>query len=80
MDIASSFITATIGTILLAASLQGYLIRSASMWQRVILFVAALCLIKPGWKTDLVGLALWVFVFAWQFSVKTKKTAKEVAS
>ena len=59
-DIAASFITATIGTILLAASLQGYLIRSATMWQRVVLFVAALCLIKPGWKTDLLGLALWV--------------------
>jgi TRAP transporter 4TM/12TM fusion protein len=74
MDIASAFITATIGTILLAASLQGYLIRSAVMWQRVVLFAAALCLIKPGWKTDLLGLALWVLVFAWQFHFKTKKT------
>jgi TRAP-type uncharacterized transport system fused permease subunit len=74
-NIASSFITATIGTILLAASLQGYLIRSATMWQRVILFVAALCLIKPGWKSDLVGLALWGVVFAVQYLEKKRAHA-----
>ena len=73
-DIASSFITATIGTILLAASLQGYLIRSATMWQRVILFVAALCLIKPGWITDLIGLALLAVVLASQYLEKKKRS------
>ena len=78
--IASSFITATIGTILLAASLQGYLIRSATMWQQVTLFIAALCLIKPGWITDLIGLVLLAVVFAWQFLVKTKESDKETAS
>lgn len=71
-NIVSSFITATIGTILLAASLQGYLIRSATMWQRLILFVAALCLIKPGWKTDLVGLVLLAVVFAVQYLAKKR--------
>ena len=54
--IVSSFITATIGTVILAASLQGYLIRPATKWQQVTLFIAALCLIKPGWITDLIGL------------------------
>jgi TRAP transporter 4TM/12TM fusion protein len=69
-DIASSFVTATIGTILLAASLQGYLIRSATMWQRVVLFAAAILLIKPGWITDLIGLALLAVVFAIQYLAK----------
>jgi len=77
--IVSSFITATIGTVILAASLQGYLLRSATMWQRVTLFVAALCLIKPGWITDLIGLVLLAVVFAWQFLVKTKESDKEAA-
>ena len=74
-DIASSFVSATIGTIILAASLQGYLIRSATMWQRAVLFVAAICLIKPGWKTDLVGLALWTVVFAVQYLANRREKA-----
>jgi TRAP transporter 4TM/12TM fusion protein len=76
-DVAPSFITATIGTIILAASLQGYLIRSATIWQRAILFVAALCLIKPGWKTDLVGLALLAVVVAIQYLAKMKEIKHE---
>ena len=75
--IVASFITATLGTILLAASLQGYLIRSATMWQRTILFVAALCLIKPGWITDLVGLALLAVVLAGQYLGKAKEIKRE---
>lgn len=78
--VVSSFITATTGTVLLAASLQGYLIRPAMMWQRVILFIAAICLIKPGWITDLIGLVLLAVVFAWQFLVKKKEPDKEAAS
>jgi TRAP transporter 4TM/12TM fusion protein len=74
-----SFITASIGTILLAASLQGYLIRSATMWQRAILFVAALCLIKPGLITDLIGLMLLAVVFVSQFLVKMKVSDKLAA-
>jgi TRAP-type uncharacterized transport system fused permease subunit len=78
-DIAPSFITATIGTIILAASLQGYLIRSATMWQRVVLFVAALCLIKPGWISDLIGLALLAMVLGSQYLVNKKEIKHETA-
>jgi TRAP transporter 4TM/12TM fusion protein len=72
-DIVSSFITATLGTILLAASLQGYLIRSAAMWQRVVLFAAALLLIKPGWITDLIGLVLLAVVLVAQYLLNKKE-------
>jgi TRAP transporter 4TM/12TM fusion protein len=51
-------LTASLGVILLAAGLFGYLLRPASAWQRAVLIVAALLLIKPGWITDLIGLAL----------------------
>jgi TRAP transporter 4TM/12TM fusion protein len=50
-------ITAIIGVTALAASLHGYLFRSTRLWERVVLFGAALLLIKPGWMTDLTGLA-----------------------
>jgi TRAP transporter 4TM/12TM fusion protein len=51
-------VTATLGAMCLAASLHGWLIGLASMWERVALFAAALLLIKPGAYSDMVGLAL----------------------
>jgi TRAP transporter 4TM/12TM fusion protein len=61
-----ALVSASLGVILLAAGLFGYLLRPAPMWQRALLVVAAFCLIKPGWLTDLVGLALAAVVVAAQ--------------
>lgn len=47
--------------------------------QRVVLFVAALCLIKPGWKTDLVGIALLAAVFTIQYIAKMREIKHETA-
>ncbi len=57
-----SVITATVGVICLAASLFGWLLGNATAWQRLLLFVSALCLIKPGLITDAIGLALLALV------------------
>jgi len=61
-------ITASIGVIALAASLFGWLLTLATMWQRVLLFVAALCLIKPGLITDAIGLSLLGLVLLVQWA------------
>ena len=53
-----AFTSATLGIIALAASFHGYLLAVLAMWQRAILFVAALCLIAPEWISSLVGLVL----------------------
>jgi TRAP transporter 4TM/12TM fusion protein len=78
-SIASSFVTATIGTILLAAGLFGYLLRTAFWWERVLLVAAAFLLIKPGWITDLIGLVLLALVLASHYLVKTKEMRNEPA-
>jgi TRAP transporter 4TM/12TM fusion protein len=54
----TSTITALVGVTCLAAGLQGYLVREATWWQRAALVVAAILLIKPGYATDAIGLAL----------------------
>jgi len=61
-------LSATVGVTLLAAGLFGYLLRPASMWQRALLVCAALLLIKPGWITDLIGLALAAVVIVAQLA------------
>jgi len=58
--------TATVGCVLLAAGLAGYLLAAASLWQRALLVVAALCLIDPGLWTDIAGAALTLLVAAVQ--------------
>ena len=61
-----SVMTATVGVICLAGSLFGWLLGHASMWQRGVLFVSAMCLIKPGLITDVIGLVLLAVVAAVQ--------------
>jgi TRAP-type uncharacterized transport system fused permease subunit len=65
-EVLHSFITATAGTICLAAGLFGYFLREARMWERVLLVAAALLLIKPGIVSDLFGVALLGVVLAAQ--------------
>jgi TRAP transporter 4TM/12TM fusion protein len=61
-----SIITASVGVVCLAGSLFGWFFRYAVAWERVLLFVAALCLIKPGLITDAIGLVLLAVVCASQ--------------
>jgi len=74
---ALAFLSATIGIIALAASLHGYLVAVLAMWQRVVLFVAALCLIAPEPISSVVGLALLASVAAFQL-VSRRRTAGTV--
>lgn len=68
-DILHAAASATIGCLALAAGLYGYLIRPALMWERAVLVAGALCLIKPGLITDLIGIGLIVLVFITQKTI-----------
>jgi len=54
--------SALTGVIALAGGLFGWFANLARPWERVLLVVAALALIKPGWLTDLIGLTLLAIV------------------
>jgi TRAP-type uncharacterized transport system fused permease subunit len=73
--ILSSCVTASVGVVLFAAGLHGYLIAPASLWQRALLLIGGLCLIKPGLYTDLAGAALASVVIAAQ--VIERRNARE---
>jgi TRAP-type uncharacterized transport system fused permease subunit len=70
-----SVMTASIGVICLAASLFGWLFTLTPPWQRVLLFIAALCLIKPGLITDAIGITLLVVVVAAQLAARRRPAA-----
>ena len=67
-----SVITASVGVVCLAASLFGWLFTAATIWHRLLLFVAALCLIKPGLITDAIGLGLLAVVVAAQLLARRR--------
>jgi TRAP-type uncharacterized transport system fused permease subunit len=72
-----ALVSATIGCMCLAAGLHGYLLRENRIWERVLLVAAAVLLIKPGYITDAIGLALLATVVANQ---KVLNPARAAAS
>jgi len=64
--------SAFLGATLLAAALHGWLFGPAGLWQRAVLFAAALSLIQPGGLTDLVGLGLAAIVAAVQIAARRR--------
>lgn len=75
MEITLAVITGILGTMSLAAAVQGWLLRRARTTERILLFIAALALIKPGWATDVAGIGLLSIVFVMQY-IRFKKETK----
>jgi len=73
--ISLSALTAVIGVVCLAAGLVGYLLAPAKPWERALLIVAALVLIKPGLASDLVGGSLIALVLLLQVLTARRHSA-----
>ena len=71
-EITLVIITGLLGTMALGAAVQGWLLKKAGWIERLILLIGALCLIKPGWVTDLIGFGLLIIVAGYQYT-KYKK-------
>ncbi|OGP73457.1 MAG: hypothetical protein A2V86_02400 [Deltaproteobacteria bacterium RBG_16_49_23] len=72
-EITFVIITGLLGTMALGAAVQGWLLKKAGWIERLILLIGALCLIKPGWVTDLIGFGLLIIVAGYQYT-KYKKS------
>ena len=63
--------TATLGVVCLAGGLhEHFFFGPARWWERILLIVAALVLIKPGWTSDLFGLAMVGLIAASQHWIR----------
>ena len=79
MEIFTTVITASIGIYAMAAAAEGWLIREAIWYERILLVASALTLIKPGLLTDGIGIGLVVLVFILQkFTHKNKMEMKGI--
>ncbi len=76
LTVAWSVITAIIGVIGLAAGFFGWFIGHASLTHRLLLLIAAGCLIKPGLITDAIGFGLMTIVALLQWIESRRNTTK----
>jgi TRAP transporter 4TM/12TM fusion protein len=72
LDIAMTVVTGLLGTLCLAAAVQGWLLARLGPVLRVFMLVAALALIKPGWMTDVAGLGIFLIIGLFQFIARKK--------
>ena len=61
-----------------ASGLEGYMLQSASWWERLLSIVGGLLLIYPGLTTDLIGLGLVGLVVVIQL-LKNHRSTKAIA-
>lgn len=66
-DFAITFTGCVLGIVALAAALSGYLMAEMKRWERALCTVGALCLIAPGLKISLLGMALMMPVLIHQW-------------
>jgi TRAP transporter 4TM/12TM fusion protein len=78
--IVSSCVSAAIGVVLFAGGLHRYLITATNFWQRPLLVIAGLLLIKPGLESDLIGAALAIIVIATQVMARRALAKPEIAA
>jgi TRAP transporter 4TM/12TM fusion protein len=74
-EILSSFISASIGVIMLAGGLIGWFVWKTHIVERLLLVAGAILLIKPGIYTDILGLILLGLVIALQRTRKKREAA-----
>lgn len=70
------FATAFVGVIMLNAAVIGYLLRTCSTGERIILALGALSLIYPGAVTDIVGFICLISIAGFQLLTTNKKGMK----
>jgi TRAP transporter 4TM/12TM fusion protein len=74
-DILRAVATGSIGVVALAAALEGYFLRLANGFERLLFLTAAFLLIDPGLTTDVIGLAVLAAALAIQW-LRTGREAR----
>ncbi|WP_069384660.1 TRAP transporter permease [Halomonas caseinilytica] len=66
MQILRVGVTATLGIVLLSATVQAWFFGPVKAWQRIVMLIGALCMIYGGLITDVAGLAIGIALFLLQ--------------
>ena len=61
-----SIVTAAGGLVCMAVSFEGWLLKKASLWERIMLFICGALLIAPQLYLGAIGAGLFILVILWQ--------------
>ncbi|MBW6485697.1 MAG: TRAP transporter permease [Syntrophobacterales bacterium] len=75
-----ALLTATFGVICLAAAVQRCMLVRTTWYEVLLLLVTSFLLIKPGLQTDLIGVALFLVVFLFQWFRRKREGQAESAA
>jgi TRAP transporter 4TM/12TM fusion protein len=76
-EIAYAALPAFVGVYFLSTFAVGYFLTRSNWFEQLVMLVAGILLIKPGWETDLVGLVLGGLVGLLQFWRRARGSAAE---
>ena len=71
----SSCTTAIIGVLLFSGGLHQYFLTATTKWQRALLIIGGLLLIKPGWTSDIIGAVVAITVITTQLIARRAEAA-----
>ena len=76
VDVIGNMVTALIGMYAVSGGLAGFVQDKCNIFERVLLVAGGLCMIIPGYVTDLIGLAVVALVIVVQLRrVKRRQVA-----
>lgn len=72
VDIIHAVMTAMIGISLVAIGIEGFLFRELNWLKRALLILGGLGCMIPGWRSDVIGLAIGVPIIFWEWKKNRK--------
>jgi len=72
IEVAIAVVTAMIGICLVAIAVEGYLFRPLDWFRRILICGGGILSLIPGWKTDLIGLAIALPILFWEWKLKRR--------
>jgi TRAP transporter 4TM/12TM fusion protein len=78
-DFAITFTGCVLGIVALAAALSGYMLTLMKGWERALCAIGALCLIAPGLKISLLGVAFMLPVLIHQWTTSQSRKGASLA-
>jgi TRAP transporter 4TM/12TM fusion protein len=72
IEVLEAVVTAVIGISLVAIAVEGYLFRPLDWVRRILLCGGGIITMIPGWKTDLLGLAIALPIVFWEWKKNRK--------